>query len=110
MNTIKIEPHTYSHSIQGVKVKPLADDGKEVSIFYHGPLSQAGASMVYLHCGYGNKNDWVQVDDLPMKQVNNGWEKTLHIDMENNLNFCFRDSAENWDNNSGDNWAYRISR
>ncbi|MDD2553084.1 MAG: carbohydrate-binding protein [Desulfotomaculaceae bacterium] len=109
MSTIKIKAHTYSHAIQGVKVKPLADDGKEVSIFYDGLLSKAGAEQVYLHCGYGDTNDWDKVNDLPMKQVNNGWEKTLRIDTGSNLNFCFRDGSANWDNNSGDNWAYRIS-
>ncbi|MBP7330761.1 MAG: Carbohydrate binding domain (family 25) [Firmicutes bacterium ADurb.Bin373] len=108
-NTIQIKAHAYSHSIHGVKVKPLADDGKEVSIFYDGLLSKAGADKVYLHCGYGDKNDWEKVTDLPMKQVDDGWEKTLHIDTGNSLNFCFRDGSKNWDNNSGDNWAYRIS-
>lgn len=109
MSTIRIKPHTYSHAIRGVKVKPLADDGKEVSIFYDGELARAGTGQVFLHCGYGDKDDWQKVNDLPMEQVNEGWETTLQMEMGNNLNFCFKDGSDNWDNNNGDNWAYRIS-
>lgn len=109
MNTIKIKPHTYSHSIRGVKVKPMADDGMEVSIFYDGPLAKTGAGQVFLHCGFGDKNDWEKVNDIPMEQVSEGWEKSVTIDTGNSLNFCFRDGSGAWDNNNGDNWAYRIS-
>lgn len=108
-NTIRIKPYAYSHSIQGVKVKPMADDGMEVSIYYDGILAKSGVGQLFLHCGYGDKNDWSEVNEYPMKQVDDGWEKTLKINTGNSLNFCFRDGSDNWDNNNGDNWAYRIS-
>lgn len=109
MGTIKIKPHTYSQSIGGVKVKPMAEDGLEVSIFYDGLLAKTDAGQVFLHCGYGDKNVWEKVNDIAMEQVSDGWEKTVTIDTGNSLNFCFKDSADNWDNNNGDNWAYRVS-
>lgn len=109
MSTIKIKPNIYSYSIGGVKVKPIADDGKEVSILYNGPLAKPGSGQVFLHCGFGKINEWDGVNDYPMEPGDDGWEKTLKIDTGNNLNFCFKDGSDNWDNNNGDNWAYRIS-
>lgn len=107
MNPIK--PYIYSHSINGVQVKPLSDDGKKVSVLYNGTLSDAGADQIYLHFGFGNKNNWSKIEDQPMERQNEGWEKTVHLKENNQLNFCFRDNFNNWDNNNGANWIYRIS-
>lgn len=103
-----IKPHTYSYSIQGVQVKPLTEDGKEVSILYNGLLSQLGADNIYMHYGYGDKNSWEEIKSELMDRRSEGWEKSVKV-KGNQLNFCFRDSAEHWDNNNGVNWAYRIS-
>ncbi len=107
MNSIK--PYTYSHSIRGVQVKPLSEDGKEVSILYSGQLARSDAGEIYLHCGFGDRHTWGTVSDLPMGRKNEGWEKTVRIKEGNQLNFCFRDGVNNWDNNNGANWAYRIT-
>lgn len=105
-----IKPFSYSYSIQGVQVKPLSEDGKKVSILYNGLLARSGAGQVYLHCGFGKKDTWQQVNDLPMERRNGGWEKTLTVGAGNRLNFCFKDSIDNWDNNQGSNWAYHIAK
>ncbi|BAF61082.1 MAG: hypothetical protein HPY89_12760 [Pelotomaculum sp.] len=107
MNSIK--PFVYSHPIQGVQVKPLTEDGKKVSILYNGLLAQAGAGEIYLHCGTGDISNWENISDLPMERKSNGWEKTVRLESSRQLNFCFRDGINNWDNNGGANWAYRIS-
>lgn len=104
-----IKPYTYSYSIQGVKVKPLSEDGKEVSILYTGLLAQSDAGQIYLHCGFGDKYDWSEINSQPMERRNEGWEKIIRVEKGNQLNFCFKDSVNNWDNNNGTNWAYRIS-
>jgi large subunit ribosomal protein L9 len=36
-------------------------------------------------------------------------KKKLVVKEGAQLNFCFKDSMENWDNNDGVNWTYRIS-
>ncbi len=107
MNSIK--PFAYSDSIQGVQVKPLTEDGKKVSILYKGLLSEKGVERIYLHCGYGNQQNWSAPSDQPMEQTQAGWEKMIAIQEGAQLNFCFKDSLENWDNNNGVNWTYRIS-
>lgn len=103
-----IKPYTYSYSIQGVQVKPLTEDGREVSIRYDGLLARSGAGQIYLHCGFGDKTSWEHVNDLPMSRQNDSWEKTISL-KDSRVNFCFRDNVNNWDNNNGDNWAYQIS-
>ncbi len=107
MDTIK--PHIYSHSINGVQVKPLSEDGKRISILYNGRLKNTGAEQIYLHYGQGNKNSWHRVNEQPMENQAQGWEKTVQLAENKQLNFCFKDNTDNWDNNQGSNWAYRIS-
>jgi len=104
-----IKPFNYSYSIQGVQVKPLTEDGRQVSILYKGLLANQNAASVYLHYGYGKQQDWVGTTDQQMEQLNGGWEKVVTIEKGDQLNFCFKDSANQWDNNNGTNWAYRIS-
>lgn len=104
-----IKPYTYSYSIQGVQVKPLSEDGKEVSILYNGLLARSGGGQIYLHCGFGDKYNWSEISSQPMERKDESWEKTLRMEKGNQLNFCFKDGVNNWDNNSGSNWAYRIS-
>lgn len=103
-----IKPHTYSYSIQGVQVKPLTEDGKDVSILYNSLLAKSGTGAIYMHYGFGDKNSWQDINSQPMEYRHEGWEISLKV-TGNQLNFCFKDSAENWDNNNGANWAYQIS-
>jgi hypothetical protein len=44
-----------------------------------------------------------------MEQRSNGWEKVVQLARGNQLHFCFKDSSNNWDNNKGANWTYKIS-
>ncbi|NMA52115.1 MAG: hypothetical protein GX949_03785, partial [Peptococcaceae bacterium] len=44
-----------------------------------------------------------------MEHRHGGWEKVVHLDKGNQLNFCFKDGSDHWDNNNGSNWAYKIS-
>lgn len=89
----------------GIKVEFLHPDKKDVTIVYDGLLAKSGSSQVYLHTGIGDK--WQKVYDHRMESTSAGWEKT--IQMENSsINFCFKDSADNWDNNNGQNWTFNI--
>jgi len=87
---------------KGVEVKPLGYD--EVNISYNGLLARSGADQVYLHCGYGDPKNWTSVNTIRMERSARGWEKPVRIH-NNLLNFCFKDSANNWDNNNGFNWT-----
>lgn len=103
-----LQPFTFSTPIQGVQVKPMSEDGTIVRIRYRGLLKNAGAEQVWMHMGFGNAKDWVNVKDVPMERSEEGWEQTVRMEGKQ-LNFCFRDGIYNWDNNNGMNWIYRIS-
>lgn len=103
-----LSPFTFSAPIQGVQVKPLTQDGKQIRIRYNGLLNQSGADQVFLHGGFGDDNQWQDVKDYLMEKTSEGWEQTIDI-QDRQLNFCFRDNADNWDNNNGVNWIYRIT-
>ncbi|MCL6639082.1 MAG: hypothetical protein K6T80_05290 [Firmicutes bacterium] len=86
----------------------MSHDGSKVSILYNGSLS-SGSGEIYLHFGFGEKNNWVKVADHPMQKTPGGWLANVNMMGTRQLNFCFKDSADNWDNNSGRNWSYLIN-
>ena len=91
-------------------VKVVSSKNKTVTIKYNGNLVQNGADSVYLHSGYGSL-DWNYIKDIPMSQEESGeWKATIGIDPScgSRLNFCFKDGANNWDNNYGCNWKVDI--
>lgn len=91
----------------GITVKFLHPDKKDITIFYDGLLAQSGSAQVYLHTGIGER--WEKVYDHRMEPTSAGWEKTIQME-SNSMNFCFKDSANNWDNNNGQNWSFAMSR
>ncbi|MTV48106.1 hypothetical protein GJ688_03805 [Heliobacillus mobilis] len=97
-------PAMTSSRSHGIKIRPLLDDGRDVTIVYNGLLAQAGAQTIYLHAGYGG--NWQKVYDHRMEKTSEGWQCTINMEQED-LFFCFKDSANNWDNNNGKNWNYR---
>ncbi len=102
------EMHKYQFP-DGVVVDPTPiTAGEEITVLYNGLLSQSGADQVYLHVGYGGARQWQSVSDMRMSRTGWGWVKTLEMPDDSRFNFCFKDSANNWDNNNGVNWSYEI--
>lgn len=95
----------------GFTISPVPSKvGEKCKIRYHGLLANAGADQVWLHTGYGT-GPWQNIYDYRMNKVGqNEWEQTVEITREGQFNFCFKDSANNWDNNNGLNWSYTIRR
>lgn len=88
-----------------VEVNPTF--GNQINIAYDGLLSKSGADRVFLHCGYDDPQNWRDVTTIGMDRTTRGWEKA--VPMKNHtITFCFKDSANNWDNNSGFNWIARV--
>lgn len=94
----------------GVALNPIpVTQGDEVTVLYYGTLAD-GADQLYLHCGYGDAKNWHQIQDLRMEQTDRGWAATFHVKDTSQMNFCFKDSANNWDNNGGMDWTVGIHR
>lgn len=104
-----IKAFEYSKPISGVQVKPESADGSDVVILYNGRLAGPGPKRLYLHFGYGDNRSWSRIGELLMQSTDRGWEAAMHMGEDRQLNFCFKDEADNWDDNSGQNWSYRIN-
>lgn len=97
----------YNLNNQGISIKPMPSQiGDRCNITYEGLLKKSGADQVFLHCGYGS--NWKNEQDLPMYNTANGCSCDITIREDGLFNFCFKDSANNWDNNSGQNWSFNI--
>lgn len=92
----------------GIFMEPIPVTlGDELKIKYKGLLANSGSTKIYLHAGYGHA--WSPELDIPMKKTKDGgWSVTVQVDEPSSFNFCFRDDAENWDNNQGRNWTYQV--
>lgn len=93
----------------GVLVTPDAFSiGDTVKLTYHGELAKKGASEVYAHIGYG-ENEWKNVSSIKMSKTKKGFEAKLPIISNSKLNIVFKDDAEDWDNNSGNNYSIKTT-
>lgn len=92
-----------------VSVNPVpVTNGKKATIKYSGLLSQSGADGIYMHYGYGS--DWSNSGyTMMMREADTLWSCSITVNGTDRLNFCFKDSANNWDNNHGMNWGCEIS-
>ena len=80
-----------------------------VEITYKGILAQSGAEAVYIHCGSSDIKNWKDIQDVKMtKNSDNTFSASILIQEGTTFNMCFRDSANNWDNNSGSNYSLVI--
>ncbi|MBM7556798.1 carbohydrate-binding protein [Halanaerobacter jeridensis] len=93
-----------------IEVKPTPiTAGEKVTISYNGILAESGAEKVYLHAGIGFNDEWRDVTSIQMKKEDaEKWQAQLKVNTTDRFNFCFKDSAENWDNNQGSNWSFEV--
>ena len=94
----------YEHRIA---VEPRAPArGQTVRVEYRGLLAQSGADSIWMHCGF---DGWNKVQDVNMSRSGyNNFSCTTKVEGGKEMNLCFKDSADHWDNNSGHNWTIPI--
>ena len=102
--------HQQNYYSNGVSISPSIPSTQNLTtITYSGLLYQAGASEVYARVGLGN--DWSSSRDYKMNRTSHGFEVSIppigHGDV---LNVCFKDSANNWDNNPGANYSFPVKK
>lgn len=88
--------------------KKTLHSGDKISIIYNGLLVQAGADSIFAHLGYGDK--WENSAFIPMKHELDKFSADIEIQEGKSLCICFKDAADNWDNNSGENYIFKISK
>lgn len=85
---------------------PEVKHGSKTMVTYNGILSNKGADKVYMHYGF---DGWHNTDTQPMKKNINGcFNAEVQVRGHHQMEFCFKDSANNWDNNNGTNWKVDI--
>ncbi|MBP2644934.1 MAG: hypothetical protein H6Q75_374 [Firmicutes bacterium] len=93
----------------GVTINPaIPSPFDDVELFYNGILTQTGATDIYAHVGFGM--EWLGSSDYKMEKTEHGYKAKIYIPSNaENLNVCFKDAANNWDNNTGSNYSFVLS-
>lgn len=81
-------------------------ENTEIKVTYAGYLFQNGSSEVVIHYGFGN--EWTNAQDIVMQKTELGYQATVNVTGGETLNFCFRNSNGEWDNNNGCNYQFEI--
>lgn len=79
-----------------------------IKISYTGKFFEDNANQVFLHYGFGE--NWDNVSEIEMEKTELGFQAELTLPESNCLNFCFRDSNNNWDNNEGSDYSFVIEK
>ncbi len=79
---------------------------RHATIRYEGLLKESGADRVFIHYGF---DGWNNSGFAEMKREPDGaFVCSISMHGQKECNFCFKDSANNWDNNNGCNWSTDI--
>lgn len=78
----------------------------DVKITYAGQLFQNGSDGVTIHYGFGE--NWSNAQDIVMEKTELGYQANIHVQPDSKLNFCFKNSCGEWDNNNGANYEFKI--
>ena len=71
---------------------------EKVKLTYKGYLFKGNSTEVSIVYGYGD--NWENTTEQPMKRTLNGFTAELDIPNYNKINFCFKNSYNEWDNNN----------
>lgn len=94
-----------SYSKAGVTYEKLSETQGKIS--YSGLLAQSGAQEVCGVFGFGSNQNWEAVTTLEFKKEGGDtFQAIIPVEQGKNINIAFKDSADNWDNNSGMNYTF----
>lgn len=94
-----------SYSKAGVTFEKLSEN--QARINYSGLLAKSGAQDITGVFGFGSNQNWENVSSMTFKKDPDGtFVAVLPVEQGKNINVAFKDSAENWDNNSGMNYTF----
>lgn len=81
-------------------------EGRTAKLTYKGILVDNGANEIYVHFGFGLL--WDNLQELKLNKLNDGFEAEIKLISNDDINFCFRDENNNWDNNEHQNYTAPI--
>ena len=83
-------------------------ENSKIKISYTGKFFQENSSEVYLHYGFGS--NWDNVNEIKMEKTELGFQAEIELLSSDTLNFCFRNSNNEWDNNENANYIFPIEK
>jgi hypothetical protein len=86
------------------------EEAPSIQIGYHGLLKNCGADAVYLHYGFDNWDNRTIHTAKMQQYADGGFHLWVASGNHREINYCFKDSADHWDNNSGQDWSIRSGR
>ena len=79
-----------------------------VKISYTGKFFQDNSDTeLYIHYGFGLL--WENVNEIKMEKTEFGYQSLIYLNGKDSLNFCFKNSKGEWDNNGGKNYVFEIA-
>ena len=79
-----------------------------VKISYTGRFFQDGSENVTVHYGFGN--NWDKLTDIEMKKTELGFQAEIKLENAEELNLCFKNNKNEWDNNEGKNYSFQVEK
>ncbi len=83
-------------------------EGRTAKLTYKGILAENGANEIYVHFGFGLL--WNNLQEIKLDKVDDHFETEISLISCDDLNFCFRDENNNWDNNEAKNYSAPIAK
>ena len=77
-----------------------------VKISYTGKFFQDNSANVFIHYGFGN--EWEGLVDSEMTKTDLGFQIEINLLDRETFNFCFKNEKDEWDNNDGTNYIFKI--
>ncbi len=77
-----------------------------VKISYTGKFFQENADEVYVHYGFGE--NWDNLSEIKMDKTELGFQAEIKLISTEDLNLCFKSNLNEWDNNNGANYSFKI--
>lgn len=96
------EENGVKFSKQSVKI------GDKVELIYNGLLKNSGATALKAHIGYNE--GWEEPQTIEMELKDEAFTVSLTLAKTGTLNCAFVDPMGNWDNNSGDNYSFKVAK
>ena len=83
--------------------------GDSVRLAYDGQLAKSGAAEVFAVVNTVDGNNAQNTSTYPMNSTNRqSYELSIPARIGSRISVAFKDSSNNWDNNSGKNYSYFI--
>lgn len=81
-------------------------ENSELTIKYTGKLYQNNSEKTFISYGYGNL--WDNKNEIELQKTEDGLTATINIKTGTDLQFCFHDDNNSWDNNNSQNYILPI--